>query len=375
MSLEQLECRPMLGPEADIYSFGVVLYEMLTGRMPFEAETLGAMLLRQLKHRPLPPSHFVPSLSPALDRFVTRCLRSDSKDRYPDAGSAMAALDAIAGWERPRKWRVRPWQLLAGAVVCSALLLGGAGVFRGADSPVDVRQRIEMSTTLAEANAPSPRELAGGEDVAPPHALQAKPAALEAVDPEPKEAVPVARQSASTAEAKLDDVQARGLKDVQVQRAASAAPRVDDAPARRAGAEVTAPAESTASGQLDWTPRAVPKALLLPPTKSAAPPASASSTQPAAPGPSVAPPNALAPPAAVPVPPAAAPPPSAQAPVTSPGEPPPPAAGHAAPPTAPAPRAAPAPLTSPEGASAGRQRSAAGHGPSASGAAPRAALD
>jgi serine/threonine protein kinase len=118
MSLEQLECRPNLGPPVDVYAFGVVLYEMLTGRLPFQGDSLGAILLKQLRERPPPPSSVVPRLNPQLDAFVLKCLSSDPRQRYANATLALAALDRIGAWQLgARRVRWMPWAALALLVV------------------------------------------------------------------------------------------------------------------------------------------------------------------------------------------------------------------------------------------------------------------
>lgn len=93
LSPEQLEGRPVLGMTSDLYSFGVVLFEMLTGRLPFPRERAKALMVLQLA-RPTPvPSRVFPGLTTALDAFVAKCLARHPTYRYPDAESALAALD------------------------------------------------------------------------------------------------------------------------------------------------------------------------------------------------------------------------------------------------------------------------------------------
>jgi hypothetical protein len=121
MSVEQLECRGDVGPATDVYAFGVVLYEMLTRSLPFDGESLSAALLKQLKERPAPPSRRVPGLSPALDRFVLKCLSSDPQQRYADAAQALAALQAVGPWSRPGRRSPRPWQLALVALLAVGL--------------------------------------------------------------------------------------------------------------------------------------------------------------------------------------------------------------------------------------------------------------
>lgn len=99
LSPEQLEGRPVLGIASDLYSFGVVLFEMLTGRLPFPKERAKALMALQLA-RPTPvPSRVSPGLTTALDAFVAKCLARHPTYRYPDAECALAALEDCL--ERP----------------------------------------------------------------------------------------------------------------------------------------------------------------------------------------------------------------------------------------------------------------------------------
>jgi serine/threonine-protein kinase len=79
---------------SDIYSVGVILYEALTGRVPFEAETAVAVALKQVSEAPVPPRQVNPEIPPALNAVVLKALAKDPKDRYADATEFLRALDA-----------------------------------------------------------------------------------------------------------------------------------------------------------------------------------------------------------------------------------------------------------------------------------------
>lgn len=82
---------------ADIYALGVVLYQMLTGRAPFRAETPFALLHAQV-HTPPPPARTVlPSLPPAIDGVLMRALAKDRSERFQTAGALARALRSAIG--------------------------------------------------------------------------------------------------------------------------------------------------------------------------------------------------------------------------------------------------------------------------------------
>src|SRR6476659_1168468 len=79
---------------SDLYSIGVILYEALTGRVPFEGESAVAVAMKQVSQVPQRPSSINPQVSPALDAVVMRALEKDPGQRFQSADAFIAALDA-----------------------------------------------------------------------------------------------------------------------------------------------------------------------------------------------------------------------------------------------------------------------------------------
>jgi serine/threonine-protein kinase len=95
MSPEQMRAYEQVDARADIWSLGAILYELLTGRQPFEAETLPAVCARVLAEEPLPPRLHDPSITAELEAIVMRCLRKERDERYQtvvDLSRALAPL-------------------------------------------------------------------------------------------------------------------------------------------------------------------------------------------------------------------------------------------------------------------------------------------
>jgi serine/threonine-protein kinase len=82
-------------PPADIYSLGVVLYEMLTGRVPFEGDGAVAIAMRHVSEPPRPPSRLVRSVPPALEQVVLRALAKDPSQRYASADEMALDLERV----------------------------------------------------------------------------------------------------------------------------------------------------------------------------------------------------------------------------------------------------------------------------------------
>jgi hypothetical protein len=94
-SPEQAQGLPV-DARSDIYSLGCVLYELLTGRPPFVADTPVTIAYKHVNEEPRPPSEMEPSVPPALDAAVMRALAKDPTDRFPTAAAFRSAIEPAA---------------------------------------------------------------------------------------------------------------------------------------------------------------------------------------------------------------------------------------------------------------------------------------
>ena len=111
LSPEQAQGLPVTAA-SDIYSIGVLLYEALTGQVPFEADSPVTVALKQVSERPRPPSELNPQVSRALDAVVLKALAKDPANRFASAEEFLAALDAAEA--DPSRRRPRRHGLLRG---------------------------------------------------------------------------------------------------------------------------------------------------------------------------------------------------------------------------------------------------------------------
>jgi serine/threonine-protein kinase len=93
MSPEQCEGKGLIDHRSDIYSLGIVMFELLTGRVPFPGEGFGEILVAHLTRQPDPPSSVNPDVSPQLEAIVMHAIEKDRNRRFQSMDEFQAALE------------------------------------------------------------------------------------------------------------------------------------------------------------------------------------------------------------------------------------------------------------------------------------------
>lgn len=171
-------------PASDIYSVGIVLYEMLTGAVPFTAESAVAVAMRHVNDDMPPPSSINPDVSPEMDAVVARATAKDPSDRWTNGGDMAAAVAAavdpgaiptdpgttmVDGEVEPTVWPIagNRWDperlgrrvlITFAALALLAIVLLGVKVLAGGDEPTRGGRADPVEQTPTPSPTPSPEE-------------------------------------------------------------------------------------------------------------------------------------------------------------------------------------------------------------------------
>ncbi len=135
MSPEQARGEEQVDHRSDLYSAGVALYEMLTGRTPFRADTPSAVIHRILHDEPTPPRKLNRAADPQLASLTLRLMAKRPDDRFASASEALKVLEEQAHVPLPEKRRRQARRIVQGIIVAAVVIGGGWLVTRPRAGP------------------------------------------------------------------------------------------------------------------------------------------------------------------------------------------------------------------------------------------------
>jgi serine/threonine protein kinase len=240
---------------SDLFSLGIVLYQMSTGKRPFDGDSVEAVCAQIISSAPLPPSHHNPALPAEFDHVVMRCLSKNPEDRFPSAEAFAASVYPFArnagaaavhsSSRAPRRpnlsWWSRPFQqkdLLAVAAVLLVLISGASMVFSHRKHTVPSltasAAMVERPAVTADPSAPPSSTSIAATSLAPSEAAASPPAdassdSLKTESPLPLVSTPPAskispRTKSSTPEQRRSDLTAGPLRPKPLKQPPAAAP-------------------------------------------------------------------------------------------------------------------------------------------------------
>jgi eukaryotic-like serine/threonine-protein kinase len=166
MSPEQVVATGPIDARSDIYSTGVVLYEIVTGRPPFPGDTPFAVMLGHQSATPVPPSRFNPAIPPALDQVILKALEKDPERRFATASEFQVALHQAGMLAVPAsRNRALPLLATAALAVAGAIALWFMPYHRTAVA-VPVRPPVPAAAPV-ESEVPVPAPLPAAPPVEP----------------------------------------------------------------------------------------------------------------------------------------------------------------------------------------------------------------
>lgn len=237
MSPEQASGEP-IDHRSDIYALGVVMYETLTGRVPFEAETYMGVLTKHLYETPDRPSRVLGEAAPplgALEAITMRCLEKKPQKRYASMNELLLAFDRALGVRSPQ---ARGAPIVPASFEIRSSLADGVVTSSTAVRPVRWPWAIVAVLAGAAASASTIALFTSGSAPSPSHPASAPAASVAAVATAPTGAVPRPEPSAAVPAALAAPGSAASAPDGGVAR------RAVPAKVRSSGAARRPPSES-----------------------------------------------------------------------------------------------------------------------------------
>lgn len=172
MAPEQLAAVKTIDARVDIWALGCILYELVTGRMPFDGGSLAALLASILRDEPAPLAVVAPGISPAYVAIVERCLAKQPDSRFQTADELAAALSTIVRDEpTPRRSRRGAYVAAAAALVVTCAI--AIAVWPRSSSPAPI---VAPALIVAPVATPAPPVATPVAPPPPPPPVVAAPA-------------------------------------------------------------------------------------------------------------------------------------------------------------------------------------------------------
>jgi serine/threonine protein kinase/tetratricopeptide (TPR) repeat protein len=144
------------GEQSDLFSFGVILYEMLTGEVPFKGDTAATKVMMRLSHKPRPVREIDPAIPPYLESIVSKCLEVDRDLRYKTAKEVFADLERESVDRSPLlrlKRTIARHKVVAAISVALALASGAAVYYAGKSTTTAPQVAVTTLAVLPFSNA------------------------------------------------------------------------------------------------------------------------------------------------------------------------------------------------------------------------------
>ena len=184
MSPEACESRPNLDHRTDIYALGVLLFQMMTGVLPFDGESMGEVLVKQVTQLPPPPRQYNPNIPPSVEQILLRCLMKKPDARFPTMIALREALLDPEGYLHrsppvaparslaPGEIKVDAKTVMAYAAQQQQTRLGLAGELPLVSPPSLAGTSAQQATMISDGSLIPPRRAPGPDLSVPPAQLK-----------------------------------------------------------------------------------------------------------------------------------------------------------------------------------------------------------